>query len=35
MAQCNLEERADEGIGSYKECGLDKKAKTAGFPAVF
>ena len=27
--------RADEGIGSYKECGLNKKAKTAGFPAVF
>ena len=26
---------ADEGIGPYKECGLDKKAKTAGFPAVF
>ena len=28
-------EWADEGIGPYKECGLDKKAKTAGFPAVF
>ena len=27
--------RADEGIGPYKACGLDKKAKTAGFPAVF
>ena len=21
MAQCNLEERADEGIGPYKRCG--------------
>ena len=27
--------RADEGIGPYKECDLNKKAKTAGFPAVF
>ena len=28
-------EGADRVVGPYKECGLNKKAKAAGFPAVF